>query len=102
MALSQQAQLYRGVLRELRKSALQPGRVSPRLSSAFRALVTQSRSESTVQDLQNSVLFLKSQREYQTLLERYNPLIDLTDEERIEATARRVGLNMPKSVSGEE
>jgi hypothetical protein len=30
-----------------------------------------------------------------TLLDRYNPLVDLTAEERIEATARRVGLNMP-------
>jgi Complex1_LYR-like len=30
-----------------------------------------------------------------TLLDRYNPIIDLTAEERIEATARRVGLNMP-------
>jgi hypothetical protein len=33
----------------------------------------------------------------QELLERYNPLIDLTAEERIEATAKRVGLNMPES-----
>ena len=55
--------------------------------------------------------FMRSQREYkvrglagleratltceQGLLERYNPLVDLTAEERIEATARRVGLNMP-------
>ena len=31
----------------------------------------------------------------QTLLDRYNPVVDLTAEERIEATARRVGLNMP-------
>jgi ATP synthase assembly factor FMC1 len=30
-----------------------------------------------------------------TLLDRYNPLFDLTAEERIEATAHRVGLNMP-------
>jgi hypothetical protein len=30
-----------------------------------------------------------------TLLDRYNPLVDLTGEERIEATAHRVGLNMP-------
>ncbi len=30
-----------------------------------------------------------------TLLDRYNPLVDFTGEERIEATARRVGLNMP-------
>ena len=33
----------------------------------------------------------------QELLDRYNPLVDLTAEERIEATARRVGLNMPKT-----
>jgi ATP synthase assembly factor FMC1 len=32
----------------------------------------------------------------QELLERYNPLFDLTAKERIEATARRVGFNMPK------
>jgi len=31
----------------------------------------------------------------QTLLDLYNPIVDLTAEERIEATARRVGLNMP-------
>lgn len=33
----------------------------------------------------------------QALLDRYNPLIDLTAEERIEATARRVGLDMPET-----
>ncbi len=32
-----------------------------------------------------------------TLLDRYNPLVDLTAKERIEATGRRVGLNMPIS-----
>jgi len=36
----------------------------------------------------------------QELLDRYNPLIDLTAEERIEATARRVGLDMPETVKG--
>lgn len=40
-------------------------------------------------------LFLKSQRTYKTLLDRYNPLRDLTAEEHIKATARRVGLDMP-------
>jgi hypothetical protein len=34
----------------------------------------------------------------QELMDRYNPLVDLTSEERIEATARRVGLNMPITV----
>lgn len=37
----------------------------------------------------------------QSLLERYNPLIDLTAEERIEATARRVGLDMPEMAKGD-
>ncbi|KAG7097025.1 hypothetical protein E1B28_004418 [Marasmius oreades] len=97
MPRSQQAQLYRGILREFRRAATQPGQINRRLISKFRALAAQSQSDSAIQDLQNSVLFLKSQREYTTLLERYNPLIDLTAEERIEATARRVGLNMPKT-----
>ena len=35
------------------------------------------------------------------LLERYNPLIDLTAEERIEATAKRVGLNMPEAAKSD-
>jgi ATP synthase assembly factor FMC1, mitochondrial len=37
---------------------------------------------------------------YQALLDRYNPLHDLTAEERIRATARRVGLDMPVSSDG--
>jgi ATP synthase assembly factor FMC1, mitochondrial len=40
---------------------------------------------------------------FQTLLDRYNPLHDLTAEEHIKATARRVGLNMPiERKEGEE
>jgi ATP synthase assembly factor FMC1 len=34
----------------------------------------------------------------QALLERYNPLHDMSPEERRAATARRVGLSMPKTV----
>ncbi|KAI0028201.1 hypothetical protein K488DRAFT_59200, partial [Vararia minispora EC-137] len=45
--------------------------------------------------LANLITFMRSQRMHKELLERYNPLVDLTAEERIEATARRVGLNMP-------
>lgn len=36
------------------------------------------------------------------LLERYNPLVDLTEEEHIKATARRVGLDMPVVPSGND
>ena len=36
----------------------------------------------------------------QALLERYNPLFNLTAEEHIKATANRVGLNMPITPDG--
>jgi len=51
-------------------------------------------------EVENAVAFLRHQRKHKELLERYNPLMDLTVEERIEATARRVGLNMPEIARG--
>ncbi|KAK7049581.1 hypothetical protein VNI00_005612 [Paramarasmius palmivorus] len=94
--MSSPAQAYRSILRELRKASVQNGKISRSLSSNFRALASQANSESKVQELQDCLLFLRSQRQYNELLERYNPTIEYTSEERVEATARRVGLNMPK------
>ncbi|KZS98069.1 hypothetical protein SISNIDRAFT_547077 [Sistotremastrum niveocremeum HHB9708] len=48
--------------------------------------------------LENIRTFLRANRLHKGLLERYNPLHDLTTEERIKATARRVGLDMPEDV----
>lgn len=39
--------------------------------------------------------YLKAQRMYTTLVERYNPGMNMNDEERIRLTARRVGMNLP-------
>lgn len=78
----------------------------------FRAVLESTKSSDFDVVTQNNITFLRSQRMYKvshvlvvlshtsltfakTLLDRYNPLVDLTAEERIEATARRVGLNMP-------
>lgn len=41
-------------------------------------------------------LYLKAQRMYTTLLERYNPGMGMDETERTRLTARRVGMNMPK------
>ena len=65
-----------------------------------------------LRDIENAAAFLRADRNYkvcpswyprqkityisQILLERYSPLHDLSEEERIKATARRVGLNTPK------
>ncbi|KAJ3851642.1 hypothetical protein EV368DRAFT_42670 [Lentinula lateritia] len=94
--LSQHTQVYRGLLRELKRSSLPPHKINPALSSNFRRLAEQARrSDPVLEDLRNALIFLASQREHRVLLDRYNPLVDLTAEERIHATARRVGLDMP-------
>lgn len=40
--------------------------------------------------------YAKAQRSYAALLERYNPGMNLDEEERIRLTARRVGLDLPE------
>ncbi|RDB22596.1 hypothetical protein Hypma_010262 [Hypsizygus marmoreus] len=90
--LSRHASVYRGILRELRKSAVAPRKTNQTVASNFRNIVQKSMKSgdsAILQDVENALLFLRSQREHKLLLERYNPLIDLTAEERIHATARR-------------
>ncbi|EME85196.1 uncharacterized protein MYCFIDRAFT_46624 [Pseudocercospora fijiensis CIRAD86] len=41
------------------------------------------------------VQYLASQRVYTTLLERYNPGMNMTQEDRVRLTARRVGMDLP-------
>ncbi|KAH6914972.1 hypothetical protein BKA70DRAFT_1419927 [Coprinopsis sp. MPI-PUGE-AT-0042] len=92
---------YRGILRELRRSLDPSRKVNPVIKSQFRSVVESLRKADNAQgltDIDSTVLFLKSQREHKRLLDRYNPLSDLTEQERIKATARRVGLNVPKPV----
>ncbi|GMM34657.1 Fmc1 protein [Saccharomycopsis crataegensis] len=39
--------------------------------------------------------FLKSQRTYEELVQRYNPGMTMSQEEKVKKTARRVGLDVP-------
>ncbi|KAL7816210.1 hypothetical protein V8C26DRAFT_97760 [Trichoderma gracile] len=41
------------------------------------------------------VAYLRAQRMYVTLIERYNPGMDMDQTERIRLTARRVGMDLP-------
>lgn len=84
--------------RQLFREFLRSGRARTRASRA--PLVAHTRqlilsNSISVRGAEDMALFLKSQRTYKTLLDRYNPLRDLTAEEHIKATARRVGLDMP-------
>ncbi|KAF9780102.1 hypothetical protein BJ322DRAFT_310750 [Thelephora terrestris] len=104
--MAEVVRLYRHFLREVGKSSLVPRpQRNKALARHYRALFEQPRDGPNAVALscefENAVKFLRHQREYKTLLERYNPLIDLTGEERIEATARRVGLNMPEMAKGD-
>ncbi|TQV97424.1 hypothetical protein V2A60_006824 [Cordyceps javanica] len=46
------------------------------------------------------VTYLRSQRTYATLLERYNPGMDMDETERVRLTARRVGMDLPVLAKG--
>ena len=50
--------------------------------------------------MEQAVQYLKAQRVYGSLLERYNPGADMTEEERVRLTARKVGMDMPEEWYG--
>ncbi|KII94806.1 hypothetical protein PLICRDRAFT_33614 [Plicaturopsis crispa FD-325 SS-3] len=102
MASARHLAAYRSVLREVRLNAS----ISPRpqrtnaISTQLRLLFEKPRSSEDEKrafglDIENAVTFLRAQRKHKVLIDRYNPLVDLTAEERIHATARRVGFDMP-------
>ncbi|KAH9938444.1 uncharacterized protein B0H18DRAFT_967219 [Fomitopsis serialis] len=98
--------VYRAVVRELNRAASisAPATRSKTIAENFRAII-ESGSQNDAQrfdhDLANAVTFMRSQRMYKILLERYNPLHDMSTEERVKATARRVGLDMPVRENGD-
>lgn len=48
-----------------------------------------------IQDIAN---FLSYQRTYQELIERYNPGLTMTQEDKVRKTANRVGLDLPEEL----
>jgi hypothetical protein len=46
--------------------------------------------------------YLKAQRQYAALLERYNLGLNMDEEERVRLSARRVGMNLPKEYGKEQ
>lgn len=87
--------LYRSLLREL------PPRVSPR---APRSSLHNSLRDAFAEGKQSPALaeqlavYLRSQRMYGVLLDRYNPGMNMDEEERVRLSARRVGMEMPQVV----
>jgi len=67
---------------------------SPNSPSLAQQLQTKS-AEARAQEAEQYLQFVQQQRLYSTLVERYNPGMDMTEEERVRLTARRVGMELP-------
>jgi len=109
--------LYRRLLRELPTHPFASTATAPASHSKFRSTAHQKLSApSTVQkrlrdsfvnpvskneaaqlaQAEQFVQYVQAQRMYATLIERYNPGMGMSEEERVRLTARRVGMELPE------
>ncbi|KAI0771916.1 hypothetical protein BD413DRAFT_547009 [Trametes elegans] len=107
MATAQHRSAYRAIVRELNRASIYPRATRPNtVTSHVRAIFEERRdgndNEHFYLDMRNAATFLRSQRNHKMLLERYNPLLGLSTEERVKKTAHRVGLDMPLGPKGDE
>ncbi|KAF5674508.1 ras guanyl-nucleotide exchange factor [Fusarium heterosporum] len=93
--------LYRSLLRELppRPILASPrSHIHTRIRDSFVSdskAATATPHDTRAQAAAQAVAYLRSQRMYATLLERYNPGMGMDEEERVRLTARRVGMDLP-------
>ena len=100
MQVTQARSLYRRLLREMpaRSPSIlaNPSPMHRQIRGDFDAASTDSSSKrGQLEEADQYVQYLKAQRVYTTLLERYNPGMDMNEEERVRLTARRVGVELP-------
>ncbi|CDZ98244.1 hypothetical protein [Phaffia rhodozyma] len=95
--------VYRSLLRQYSKASIKPRTErSIHLNKALRNLVetlppaSSPSFEKKANELLNLEVFMRTQRSYSELVERYNPTHGMSTQDRTKATARRVGLDMPK------
>jgi ATP synthase assembly factor FMC1 len=97
--------LYRSLLRELPPRPILASPRTPihnRIRSSFAETSNSNSSASSPHDAEHqaqlahqAVTYLRAQRMYVTLVERYNPGMEMSQDERIRLTARRVGMDLP-------
>ena len=86
--------IYRSFLRELPSRPLSEKSRSP-LTTRIRNTIA-SESATPIEQAEQFLQYVKAQRMYATLLERYNPGMNMDEEERVRLTARRVGMDLPE------
>lgn len=99
--------LYRSLLRHLppRHPSLPRSPLRERLRQSFLAPSSSSAQPSAAPALalargRQYLAYLRAQRDYAALVERYNPGMGMDEEERVRLTARRVGMNLPVEYYG--
>jgi ATP synthase assembly factor FMC1, mitochondrial len=89
--------LYRNFLRELPPRPLSSTDTRSPLHQKLRQSFSNNASQdTTISQAEQFIHYLKAQRQYATLIERYNPGMNMEEEERIRLSARRVGMNLPQ------
>jgi len=93
--------LYRRVLRELPARAssqsilASPSPIQKHVREHLSTESTEKEIRVELQQMEQYVQYIKAQRMYTTLLERYNPGMNMAEEDRVKLTARRVGMDLP-------
>lgn len=87
--------LYRAILRELPPRPLRSSATRSPIHDRVRSSFATGTTEESAAVAKQLVAYLRSQRTYATLLERYNPGMDMSEKERVRLTARRVGMDLP-------
>ncbi|EEH38058.1 hypothetical protein PAAG_00979 [Paracoccidioides lutzii Pb01] len=93
--------IYRSILREFPQRPLSsPSPLKTRIRSRVALKPSQNGNKSQIAQAQldeaeQFIQYLRAQRVYVTLLERYNPGADMSEEERVRLTARKVGMELP-------
>lgn len=89
--------LYRALLRELPPRPLANSQTRSPLHHRLRqGFSSDSASPQTLAQTDQMIQYLRAQRQYIILLDRYNPGMNMDQDERIRLTARRVGMDLPK------
>jgi ATP synthase assembly factor FMC1 len=89
--------LYRSLLRELPSRDLASRDLASRSPLQDRIRNTIATPTNTpIEQAEQFLQYVKAQRMYATLLERYNPGMNIDEEERVRLTAKRVGMDLPE------
>lgn len=101
--------LYRRLLRELpstpqttrtrHQKLSSPSLLQKSIRTSIATPKTGSSTQGQIQQAEQFVQYVQAQRTYASLLERYNPGMGMTEEERVRLSARRVGMNLPVEFS---